>query len=143
MLQLFRVFALLSTFSGCAEDHLLWTRFTENDFPARVNSIVTQLGNLLDSQNNLQYGQLTVAYDTEKPLASYQCPPDTYCKISISDLKCVHSIHGNTECEMRLYQNGICKLALTKRNESFQIRCPYDVTLEPKNGLIKSKSMTQ
>jgi hypothetical protein len=139
MFRLFLGLAWLLILSGCTGDSFRWQRFTEKDFPAKTDAVVTRLGDLMDGQHSLQYGQWTIGFHSEKPWAFYECPQDSYCKIIIRNLKCTHSTAGSTDCTMNLSDNRICKLLLTKRNESFQIRCPYDVFLERKTTSTSGK----
>jgi hypothetical protein len=117
---------------GCATGSLLWQRYTENDFPARVDSVNTPLGNV-DAKNKLTYGEWTVSFGEGKPYASYNCSLFSICEISISNLRCDHSAGGRAACELKLYQNATCKLVIPDTREAFQILCPFDVALEPKS----------
>jgi outer membrane protein len=117
---------------GCATDSLLWQRYTENDFPAQVHSVNTPQGNV-DAKNRLTYGSWTVSFGEGTPYASYNCSLYTICEITISNLRCDHSAGGRAPCELKLKDNATCKLAIPERREAFQIRCPFDVALEPKS----------
>jgi hypothetical protein len=126
--------------SGCATDSLLWQRYTENDFPARVHSVETRLGNVLDAKNELTYGSWTISFGEGNPYASYNCPQDASCAIIISNLRCEHSAGGHAPCELKLYHNATCKLVIPETGEAIEIRCPVAVSLEPKSKGDKDKT---
>jgi len=126
-------FACALMVSGCATGSLLWQRHTENDFPAQVHSVNTQLGNALDAKHRLTYGSWTVRFGEGQPYASYNCPQNTNCEIIISNLRCDDSAGGSASCELKLYDNATCKLVIAETREAFEILCPRDVSLEPKS----------
>jgi len=117
---------------GCATDSLSWQRYTKNDFPARVRSITTSLGYVLDAEGGLNYRQWTVSFGKGIPYAFYNCLQNKGCAIIIRNLKCDHSSGERASCEMKLYNNdnATCDLVISER-ETFHIRCPVDVSLEP------------
>lgn len=133
MRQYLSAFACALMVFGCATDSLLWQRYTENDFPARVNSVTTQLGNVLDAKNELGYRTWTVKFGEGKPYASYNCPQNTICAIIISNLRCDHSAGGSASCELKLYDNATCELVILETGETLKIQCPLNVSLEPKS----------
>lgn len=130
MFRTFLSLACLLILTGCTGNSFRWQRITEKDLPEKVDAVVTQLGDLMNDQNSLRYSQWTIGFKNLKPWAFYECPQDSYCKITIRDLNCTNSAVGRTDCDMQLSDNNICRVLLTKRNESFRIRCPYDVFLE-------------
>jgi hypothetical protein len=126
-------FACALMVSGCATGSLLWQRHTENDFPAQVHSVNTQLGNVLDAKHRLTYGSWTVSFGEGQPYASYNCPQNANCEIIISNLRCDKSAGGSASCELKLYDNATCKLVIPEKREAIEILCPRDVALEPKS----------
>lgn len=134
------VFACTLMVLGCATSSLLWQRYTENDFPARVNSVTTRQGNVLDAKSGLTYRSWTVSFGEGKPYASYKCPQNTICEIVISNLRCDHSAGGRASCELKLYHNATCELVIPETGERLQIRCPLNVSLEPKSESDKDQT---
>lgn len=65
MFRLFLGLAWLLILSGCTGDSFRWQRFTEKDFPAKTDAVVTRLGDLMDGQHSLQYGQWTIGFHSE------------------------------------------------------------------------------
>ena len=61
--------ALMVLLMGCATDSLSWQRYTENDFPARVRSVTTSLGYVLDAERGVNYRQWTVSIGKGIPYA--------------------------------------------------------------------------
>jgi hypothetical protein len=117
---------------GCAtRDPLLWQRYTKNDFPARVKSVTTRYGNILDATRSLTYGSWTVSFNEGIPYALYICPQNKSCQIIIRTLNCNHSDRGRASCALKLYDNASCELVIPERQETFKIWCPSDVSLEP------------
>src|SRR5678810_185242 len=102
--QCFCAFACALLVSACATDSLEWQQRTENDFPARVKWVTSQLGNVLDANRGLRYGSWTVTSGEGGPYATYQCPQDGICAIIISNLQCEQSSGGHASCELRLYK---------------------------------------
>src|SRR5262245_2056667 len=86
--------ACLLLISGCATESLEWQRRTKNDFPARVDMVITRLGNVLDEKRGLQYGPWSVMSGKGGPYATYQCPEGGVCEINISNLQCEHATRG-------------------------------------------------
>src|SRR5262245_47588312 len=80
--------------SACATESLEWQQRTEKDFPARVNWVISQFGNVLDAKRGLRYGTWTVTSGEGGPYANYQCPQDGICEINISNLQCQESTGG-------------------------------------------------
>jgi hypothetical protein len=142
MLRYLAGFACALMVLGCATNSLLWQRFTEKDFPARVDSVMTQFGDSLDPKNTLTYGSWKIGFGKDKPNASYKCPQDSICYIVISNLRCDHSAGGSAPCQLKLYNDASCKLVIPERRESFQVGCPLDVSLEPKSKGDKDKANT-
>ena len=124
--------ACLLLISGCATESLEWQRRTQNDFPARVDMVITRLGNVLDAKHGLQYGPWTVMSAEGGPVATYRCPEGGICEIHISNLQCEHSNGDRASCEVVLYKNAICELAVTGRRKVLEIACPTEVALKPK-----------
>src|SRR5215217_356063 len=118
--------------SGCATKSLEWQRHTEDEFPTRVNWIISQKGNILDANSGLRYGPWTVASGEAGPYATYQCPQDGICEIKISNLQCQQSTGGPASCELILYKNAICELVVPKTKQTLTIGCPINVALTPK-----------
>src|SRR5689334_10957676 len=118
--------------SGCATKSLEWQQHTEDEFPTRVNWIISQVGNVMDAKRGLRYGTWTVTSGKGGPLATYQCPQDGICEINISNLQCKQSTGGQTACELVLYKNAICELVIPEKKETLEIGCPIQVALEPK-----------
>lgn len=125
-------FACALLVSGCATDSLEWQRRTENDFPARVKWITSQVGNVLDAKRGLRYGSWTVTSGEGEPYATYQCPQDGICAIIISNLQCEQSPGDHASCELRLYKNAICEVVIPEKREIFEIGCPTYIALKPK-----------
>jgi hypothetical protein len=120
--------------SGCATKSLEWQRHTGDDFPTRVNWIISPKGNVLDANGGLQYGSWTVISGEGGPYATYQCPQDGICEINISNLQCQQSTGGPNSCELILYKNAICELVIPKKKETLNIGCPIDVAFAPKGN---------
>ena len=114
---------------GCFTEPLLWQRYTEKDFPARVRSVTTALGNVLDEKRVLKYGAWTVSFGKGIPYEFYKCTPRE-CEILIRNLKCDAS-DGRVPCELKLHnqERPTCELIVPGR-ETLQILCPHDVLLE-------------
>ena len=132
MRQHFLALACALLVSGCATKSLEWQRQTENEFPARVNWIISQVGNVLDAKRGLRYGTWTVTSGEGGPYATYQCPQDGICEINISNLQCEQSTGGRSSCELVLYKNAICELVIPEKRETLEIGCPIQVALKPK-----------
>jgi outer membrane protein len=130
--QHFWAFACVLLISGCATDSLEWQQRTENDFPARVDMVITRLGNVLDEKRSLQYGPWSIMSAEGGPAATYECPTGGICEIHISNLQCEHSNGDRASCEIVLYKNAICELAVTGRRKVLEIGCPTEVALKPK-----------
>jgi hypothetical protein len=124
--------AFVLLISGCASQPLEWQQRTEDEFPTRVNWIISQLGNVLDAKRGLRYGSWTVTSGKDGPYATYQCPKDGICEINISNLQCQHSTGGLASCELVLYKNAICELVIPEKRETLEIGCPINVALKPK-----------
>ena len=118
--------------SGCAAKSHEWQRHTEDEFPTRVNWIISQVGNVLDAKRGLRYGTWTVTSGEGGPLANYQCPQGGICEINISNLQCRQSTGGPAACELILYKNAICELVILEKRETLEIGCPIEVALKPK-----------
>jgi len=142
MLQYLAGFAGALMVLGCATNSLLWQRFTKEDFPARVDSVMTRSGDFLDTEHRATYGPWKIGFGKDKPNASYNCPQDVICYIVISNLRCDHSAGGSAPCELKLYDDATCKLVIPERRESFRLAFPLDVSLEPKSKGDKDKANT-
>ena len=118
--------------SGCASKSLEWQQHTEDEFPTRVNWIISQVGNVLDAKRGLRYGTWTITSGEGGPLATYQCPQGGICEINISNLQCQQSTGGPASCEIVLYKNAICELVIPEKKETLEIGCPISVALKPK-----------
>ena len=118
--------------SGCAAKSHEWQRHTEDEFPTRVNWIISQVGNVLDAKRGLRYGTWTVTSGEGGPYANYQCPQGGICEINISNLQCQQSTGGRASCELILYKNAICELVIPEKRETLEIGCPIEVALKPK-----------
>ena len=118
--------------SGCAAKSHEWQRHTEDEFPTRVNWIISQVGNVLDAKRGLRYGTWTVTSGEGGPYANYQCPQGGICEINISNLQCQQSTGGPASCELILYKNAICELVIPEKRETLEIGCPIEVALKPK-----------
>ena len=103
--------------SGCATKSHEWQQHTEDEFPTRVNWIISQVGNVLDAKRGLRYGTWTVTSDKGGPLATYQCPQGGICEINISNLQCQQATGGQTACELVLYKNAICELVVPEKKK--------------------------
>jgi hypothetical protein len=131
--QYFCAFACALLVSACATtDSLEWQERTENDFPARVKWVTSQLGNVLDAKRGVRYGSWTVTFGEGGPYANYQCPQRGICEINISNLQCQQSTGGPASCELILYKNAICELIIPEKRETLEIGCPIEVALKPK-----------
>jgi hypothetical protein len=121
---------------GCATEPLLWQRYTQNDFPARVRSVTTALGNVLDDSRVLKYGAWTVSFGKGIPYAFYKCTPQE-CEILIRNLKC-ESSNGRVPCLLKLHSKArpSCELIVPER-DTVQILCPHDLLLE--RGVIPQR----
>jgi len=118
--------------SACATKSHEWQRHTENEFPTRVNWIISQVGNVLDAKRGLRYGTWTVTSGEGGPYATYQCPQGGICEINISNLQCEEATGGRSSCELVLYKNAICELVIPEKRETLEIGCPIQVALKPK-----------
>ena len=118
--------------SGCASKSLEWQQHTEDEFPTRVNWIISQVGNVLDAKRGLRYGTWTITSGEGGPLATYQCPQGGICEINISNLQCQQSTGGPAPCEIVLYKNAICELVIPEKKETLEVGCPISVALKPK-----------
>jgi hypothetical protein len=119
--------------SACAAPATLeWQQHTENEFPTRVNWVISQVGNVLDAKRGLRYGTWTVTSGEGGPYATYQCPQDGICEINISNLQCQQATGGPAPCELFLYKNAICELYIPDKKETLEIGCPIQVALAPK-----------
>jgi len=118
--------------SGCVTKSHEWQQHTEDEFPTRVNWIISQVGNVLDAKRGLRYGTWTVTSGKGGPLATYQCPQGGICEINISNLQCQQATGGQTACELVLYKNAICELVVPEKKETLEIGCPIQVALKPK-----------
>src|SRR5215475_8819225 len=125
---------------GCATGALVWQRYTENDFPAQVQSITTTLGGIVDAKNKVTYGPWTVSFGEGNPYASYNCSLYSICEMNISNLMCDHSAGGRASCELKLKHNATCKLVIPERQEEIPIGCPLSVALGPKRKGDKDKT---
>jgi hypothetical protein len=132
MRQYFLALACGLLVSGCATKSLEWQRHSEDEFPTRVNWIISQVGNVLDAKRGLRYGTWTVTSGEGGPYAAYQCPQDGICEINISNLQCEQSAGGRSSCELVLYKNAICELVIPEKRETLEIGCPIQVALKPK-----------
>src|SRR5215213_3154792 len=132
MRQYISALACALLISGCATKSLEWQRHTDDEFPTRVNWIISPKGNVLDANGGLQYGSWMVISGEGGPYAIYQCPQDGICEINISNLKCQQSTGGPTSCELILCKNAICELFIPNKKENLNIGCPIDVGLTPK-----------
>ncbi len=142
MLPYLAGFACALMVLGCATNSLLWQRFTEKDFPAQVDSVMTRFGDSLDTEHRLTYGSWKIGFGKDKPNASYHCPQDSICSIVISNLRCDYSAGGSAPCDLKLSDDATCKLVIPERRESFRLECPLDVSLEPKSKGDKDKANT-
>jgi hypothetical protein len=115
---------------GCASGSREWQQRTEKDFPAGVSSIMTQLGNVLNENTGLGYGSWTVTFGEGGPYATYLCPKGALCEIKISNLQCAQSGGDSTACELILYKNGICEIAIPEKRKTFEIGCPLEVAFK-------------
>jgi hypothetical protein len=97
---------------------------------------MTILGDHIDSEHPLIYGPWTVAFDHNKPEASYNCPENTLCYIMISNLKCVRASSGSLPCGLKLYADATCKLIIPFREEAVLVQCPLHVALEPAGARV-------
>ena len=119
--------------SGCTTTQPLeWQQHTKDEYPTRVNWIISPLGNVLDAKRGLRYGNWTVTSGEGGPYATYQCPQDGICEINISNLQCQQSTGGPVSCELILYKNAICELYIPEKRETLEIGCPINVALKPK-----------
>ena len=140
MRQYLSAFACALLVSGCATDSFIWQRHTANDFPARVHSVTSRKGNVLDANHRLSYGSWRVRFGEGEPYASYNCTQNKNCEIVISNLRCDHSAGSRASCELRLHDNATCKLVIPETGEAHQISCPLDVALERKSAGDQDKN---
>jgi hypothetical protein len=130
-----RVCALICALlvSACATPATLeWQQHKEDEFPTRVNWIISQVGNVLDAKRGLRYGTWTVTSGEGGPYATYQCPQDGVCEINISNLQCQQSSGAPTPCQLILYKNAICEVVIPEKKETLEIGCPIQVALAAK-----------
>ena len=132
MRQLLFALACALLLSGCASKSHEWQRHTEDEFPARVNWIISQVGNVLDAKRGLRYGSWTVTSGEGGPYATYECPQGGICEIKISNLQCQQSPGAPAACEIILYKNAICEVVIPEKKETLEIGCPISVALKPK-----------
>ncbi|MGH7230992.1 MAG: hypothetical protein ACREJU_06470, partial [Nitrospiraceae bacterium] len=72
--------------AGCASPSYRWTQLTQASFPAKVNQIITEHGNLLDQRHRAGYGEWDVTAANEPPTATYACLPGDTCHIVVNRL---------------------------------------------------------
>ena len=131
--QRFFALACVLLISGCAATKAHeWQRHAEDEFPTRVNWIISQVGNVLDAKRGLRYGTWTVTSGEGGPYATYHCPQGGICEINISNLQCQQSTGGPASCQLILYKNAICELTIPEKKETLEIGCPIEVALKPK-----------
>jgi hypothetical protein len=118
------------TFGCTGPSSYRWTELPQAQFPAQVNQIITEYGNLLDRRHRAGYGEWDVSAISEPPMATYTCLPHEACHIVVSKLHCVNAHSEKTECAVRLdVENKVCRLLLPERRQALAIRCPLDVVL--------------
>src|SRR5262245_11257113 len=100
MRQRILLVACLLLVAVCASESREWQQRDENDFPARVTSILTQMGNVLDQNSGLGYGSWTVIFGEGGPYATYLCPKGGLCEIKVNNLLCEQSGGDRTACEL-------------------------------------------
>ena len=132
MRQYFYALTCALLLSGCATKSLEWQQHTEDEFPTRVNWIISQVGNVLDAKRSLRYGAWTVTSGEGGPSATYHCPQEGICEINLSNLQCQQSTGGPASCQLILYKNAICELVIPEKKETLEIGCPIEVALKPK-----------
>ena len=132
MRQYIHAVACALLISGCATKSLEWQRHTNDEFPTRVNWIISQVGNVLDAKQGLRYGSWTVTSGEGGPYATYHCPQEGICEINISNLQCQQSTGSPAKCQLILYKNAICELSIPEKKETLEIGCPIEVALKPK-----------
>ena len=115
---------------GCASSPYRWTQLTPANFPAPVNQIITEYGNLLDQRHRAGYGEWDISMIGEPPMATYGCPSHESCRIVVSKLHCTNANSEKTECAVRLdMDKKVCRLVLSERKLTLAIRCPLDIVL--------------
>ena len=117
-------------------------------FPAKLESVTLQNGNILDAGHYLRWGNWSVHFGSEAPIAYYV--PCTYgecsraANVDIKMLECVNDVVGTVPCDMRLQRLGApgyedrfyCRIWLDKIHmpdgEYFdlEIKCPASVKLQ-------------
>jgi hypothetical protein len=123
--------AVIVSVIGCTKESLSWQRYADQDFPARLRSLTTPLGSVLDANRVLRYRSWTVSFGKGIPYAFHKCTQSEECEIIISNLMCDHPSDGHVPCQLKLHNkaNPSCELIVPER-ETFQIGCPHDVALE-------------
>jgi hypothetical protein len=115
---------------ACATSPYRWTQLTQANFPAPVNQLITEYGNLLDQRHRSGYGEWDVSTTSEPPTATYACTPGEMCHIVVSRLHCTNAHSEKTDCAVRLdIDKKVCRLLLSERKQALSIRCPLDVVL--------------
>ena len=79
------------TFGCTGPSSYRWTELPQAQFPAQVNQIITEYGNLLDRRHRAGYGEWDVSAISEPPMATYTCLPHEACHIVVSKLHCVNA----------------------------------------------------
>jgi hypothetical protein len=121
-----------------------WTKLTRTDFPTRVRGIIFANGNTLDVTSSVRYGQWSVQFGSQQPIAEGgECSAplsgegDGSCPgFSIKPLLCTNPVVGESPCRMdvawfRKSRTSHCRIYIGEQGERWEvIKCPVDVRFE-------------
>jgi hypothetical protein len=118
-----------------------WTRLKEADFPARVVAVVFSNGVTLDGGHSVTWGQWTVQFGPNPPVAEWRSGDclESGCRLAflIKGLACTNSVVGEGPCSMMIIEISSGRLWCFIRGASagfnmagFNIKCPTDVEFQ-------------
>ena len=127
---LFCMISLNLTACATSPSSYKWTHIAPSNFPAKVDQIITEYGNLLDQRHRSGYGEWDVRVTGDPPVATYICLSPGACQIIVNKLQCTNGHSKGTECAVRLDMNKkVCRLLVPEKQQALPIRCPLDVVL--------------
>lgn len=108
-----------------------WLRLSPAQFPARVKAIVFEGGNVLDANHRVRWGQWTVGFGSEPPIAYYDPEVEFRPWIRVTNLICTNPVAGSSKCTLLLFYYLDQRITHCRLNEpNVQLRCPSDLRLE-------------